>query len=377
MACAMQLIRILYRAGKMDIGMDNMREQEPTTVNGVASILSIKNLHTYFYTDFGVGRALNGVSLDVPAGKVTGLVGESGCGKSVTALSVMRLVPPPGRIVRGEIILRRRQGAGRATEDVKVTDLDPRGDQIRSIRGAEIAMIFQEPMTSLNPCYTIGEQIMEAILLHQKMGKTEAKEQAATTLERVGMPDPVATLRRYPHELSGGMRQRAMIGMALSCAPSLIFADEPTTALDVTTEAQILDLFRDLQAESGMSVVFITHHLGVVAQMCDTVAVMYFGRIVEQAPVEAVFYNPQHPYTRALLRSVPRLGEHSKARLESIRGTVPSPYSRIAGCPFHPRCDYRKPGICNVHVPRLSTISRGHSVRCFLVSDASEDDHED
>jgi peptide/nickel transport system ATP-binding protein len=342
-------------------------------------ILRLRNLHTYFYTDLGVARALNGVTFDIPAGKVMGVVGESGCGKSVTALSIMRLVPRPGRIVRGEILLQRvrqRSGGSTVTEEVNLTGLDPHGAQIRSIRGAELAMIFQEPMTSLNPSYTIGDQIMEAILLHQEVTRREAEERAVDILDRAGMPKPADVVKRYPHELSGGMRQRAMIAMALSCAPSVLFADEPTTALDVTTEAQILDLMRDLQAAMGMTIVFITHNLGVVAQMCDRVAVMYLGRIVEQAPVDDLFYAPQHPYTRALLHSIPHVGRRGKARLEPIRGVVPDPYSSIAGCPFHLRCGQVKASICDARVPAETPISREHTVRCFLYGDEGEDGHE-
>ncbi|HHX64890.1 MAG TPA: ABC transporter ATP-binding protein, partial [Chloroflexi bacterium] len=321
------------------------------------SILRVENLHTYFFTDLGISRALNGVSLQVPTGKVLGVVGESGCGKSVTALSVMRLVPHPGRVVKGHIYLRRarrRHGNFSMDEEIELTALDPNGPVIRSIRGAEIAMIFQEPMTSLNPSYTIGDQIAEAVILHQEVTKAEAIERAAIMLDRVGMPNPRAVVTRYPHELSGGMRQRAMIAMALSCTPSILFADEPTTALDVTTEAQILDVMRELQNELGMTTVFITHNLGVVAQMCDNVAVMYLGRVVEQAPVEGLFYDPQHPYSKALLRSIPHVGSRTRARLEPIRGVVPDPYSSISGCPFHPRCDSFIPGTCDICVPAMT-----------------------
>jgi peptide/nickel transport system ATP-binding protein len=341
-------------------------------------ILRVQNLHTYFFTDLGISRALNGVSLDIPARKVMGVVGESGCGKSVTALSVMRLVPRPGRIVEGEIQLRRarqrRQGFT-MDEEIDLTALDSNGSVIRSIRGAEIAMIFQEPMTSLNPSYTVGNQIAEAVMLHQDVSQDEALERAITMLDRVGMPNPRAVVKRYPHELSGGMRQRAMIAMALSCTPSILFADEPTTALDVTTEAQILDVMRELQDELGMTTIFITHNLGVVAQMCDNVSVMYLGRVVEQAPVEGLFYDPKHPYARALLRSIPHAGSRTRARLEPIRGVVPDPYSTVSGCPFHPRCDSFIPGTCDVRVPAMTRLSDDHAVRCFLYSDEEEKNH--
>jgi peptide/nickel transport system ATP-binding protein len=353
-----------------------MSEQAASASADRDVILQIRDLHTYFFTDLGISRALNGVSLDVPAGKVMGVVGESGCGKSVTALSILRLVPRPGRIVRGEIVLHRldRQGgASQMTTEVRLTDLDPQGREIRSIRGGEIAMIFQEPMTSLNPSYTVGDQIEEAILFHQKVDKAGAEERAVKILDQVGMPNPASLVKRYPHELSGGMRQRAMIAMALSCTPSVLIADEPTTALDVTTEAQILDLMRELQAQIGMTILYITHNLGVVAQMCDTVAVMYLGRVVELSTVDALFYDPKHPYTRALLHSIPHVGSRTKARLEPIRGVVPDPYTSVRGCPFHPRCDMIKPGICDVRVP-APTVGGGdqHQVRCFLYSDLEE-----
>ncbi len=342
-------------------------------------VLRIRDLHTYFYTVVGVAKALNGVNLDIPYGKVLGIVGESGCGKSVTALSAMRLVLPPGRIVKGEILLNRIRREGdtyTVLDEVNITDLDPRGHEIRSIRGREIAMIFQEPMTSLNPSYTVGNQIVEAILLHQDVSKEEARDRAINILRRVELPNAEAVVDRYPHELSGGMRQRAMIAMALSCTPSLLIADEPTTALDVTTEAEILDLMRELQAQMGMTIVFITHNLGVVAQMCDQVAVMYLGRVVESAPVDDIFYDPQHPYTQALLRSIPRIGSRTKKRLEPIRGVVPDPYADIRGCPFHDRCSACMPGICDVRVPAMSVLPGkvGHEVRCFLHSDAYEGD---
>jgi peptide/nickel transport system ATP-binding protein len=356
-----------------------MTEQAASAAHDRDVILQIKNLHTYFFTDLGVSRALNGVNLDVPAGRVMGVVGESGCGKSVTALSILRLVPKPGRIVRGEILLRRVQsdsnGAQMITE-VNLTELHPHGREIRSIRGDEIAMIFQEPMTSLNPSYTVGDQISEAILLHQKVDRAGAEARAVEILDRAGMPNPSTVVRRYPHELSGGMRQRAMIAMALSCTPSILIADEPTTALDVTTEAQILDLMRELQAQIGMTILYITHNLGVVAQMCDTVAVMYLGRVVELTTVDALFYDPKHPYTRALLHSIPHVGSRTKARLEPIRGVVPDPYTTVRGCPFHPRCDVIRPGICDVRVPAMVSVDDQHQVRCFLYSDQGEDTHE-
>ncbi len=341
------------------------------------TILRINNLHTYFYTDIGVSKALNGVTFDIPAQKVTGVVGESGCGKSVTALSCLRLLPKSAKILKGDITyyreVKKANGQGVVYDEVKLTDLDPMSQEIRKIRGEELAMIFQEPMTSLNPSYTVGDQIAEAIILHQEVDATEAEKRTIKILDQVGMANPRAIYRRYPHELSGGMRQRAMIAMGLSCNPAVLFADEPTTALDVTTEAQILDLMRDLQSQLGMSIVFITHNLGVVAQMCDYVAVMYLGRIVEQAPVEPMFYNPKHPYTKALLNSIPHAGSRVHSRLQPIRGVVPDPYSSIKGCPFHPRCNSFMPGKCDQAVPAITTVEEGHTVRCFLYSDEVEE----
>ncbi len=341
------------------------------------TILRINDLCTYFYTDIGISRALNGVTLDIPASKVMGVVGESGCGKSVTALACMRLLARSAKIIRGDVTLFRRnrkeKNGGVIVDEVKITDLDPMSQEIRKIRGEELAMIFQEPMTSLNPSYTVGDQISEAIILHQEVDAEEAKKRTIHILDQVGMANAAGIFARFPHELSGGMRQRAMIAMGLSCNPSVLFADEPTTALDVTTEAQILDLMRDLQTERGMSIVFITHNLGVVAQMCDYVAVMYLGRIVEQATVDTIFYNPKHPYTTALLNSIPHAGSRGvHNRLQPIRGVVPDPYSTINGCPFHPRCNSFMPGKCDQAVPAITAVEDGHTVRCFLYSDEVE-----
>ncbi len=347
------------------------------TAGNERTILRINNLHTYFYTDIGVSRALNGVSFDIPARKVMGVVGESGCGKSVTALSCLRLLPKSAKILKGDITLYRsieKPGGNAIVDEIKLTDLDPMSQEIRKIRGEELAMIFQEPMTSLNPSYTVGDQIAEAIILHQEVDNAEAEKRTIRILDQVGMANPKAIYRRFPHELSGGMRQRAMIAMGLSCNPSVLFADEPTTALDVTTEAQILDLMRDLQTQLGMTIVFITHNLGVVAQMCDYVAVMYLGRIVEQADVETIFYNPQHPYTKALLNSIPHAVSRVHSRLQPIRGVVPDPYSSIRGCPFHPRCNAFMPGKCDKAVPAITTVGEGHTVRCFLYSDKTEEE---
>jgi peptide/nickel transport system ATP-binding protein len=327
-------------------------------------VLRVEDLHTYFHTALGTVRALNGVSFTVPKGKVLGIVGESGCGKSVTSLAVMQLVPPPGRIERGKITFRTaRRGNG---EWVDITALDRHSDEMHQIRGDEIGMIFQEPMTSLNPVFTVGQQISEAILLHQGVDQAEARQRAIDILTRVGMPNPERIVDNYPHELSGGMRQRAMIAMALSCTPTMLIADEPTTALDVTTEAQILDLMRELQADIGMSIMFITHNLGVIAQMCDEVAVMYLGRIVERSPVDDLFFDPKHPYTRALLESIPHVGSRTKDRLASIRGMVPDPYSIVPGCPFHPRCDSYIQGTCEQAFPEETRFGPDYYVHCYL-----------
>jgi peptide/nickel transport system ATP-binding protein len=325
------------------------------------NVLEIRDLHVSFETKLGTVRAVNGVSLSVPRGRVVGVVGESGCGKSMTAFAVMQLVPPPGRIERGEIRLRPRDG-----REVSLLDYDRNSGEMRAIRGRRIGMIFQEPMTALNPCYTIGDQIVEGILLHQTRDRRAAERQALDIMRRVGLPSPERLLRTYPHQLSGGMRQRAMIALALSCRPDLLLADEPTTALDVTTQAQILDVMRELQAEIGMSILFVTHNLGVVAQMCDEVVVMYLGRIVERAPVEELFDDPKHPYTRALMRSIPQLGRAHRARLHVIEGSVPGAYTQISGCPFHPRCPAAMPGVCDVYEPVLRPASGAGEVSCFL-----------
>jgi oligopeptide/dipeptide ABC transporter ATP-binding protein len=334
-------------------------------------LLEVKNLKTYFFLDEGTVRAIDGVDFDLWRGQTLGVVGESGCGKSVTARSILRIVPKPGKIVEGEITLHRECGPGNGhalTEIVKLTDLDPTGSTIRSIRGCEIAMVPQEPMTSLSPVHTIGDQIMEVIILHQKVNKAEARAKAIEILDLVGFPQPEQRVDAYSYQLSGGLRQRAVIAMALSCHPSLLIADEPTTALDVTTEAQILRLMHSLQQELGMAIMYITHNLGVVAQMTEDVIVMYMGKVVEQASVDTIFHNPLHPYTRALLRSIPRLGQKTRERrrLESIRGSVPDPYSIPKGCAFHPRCSQRVVGVCDQQEPSNSQIEPGHKVRCVL-----------
>jgi oligopeptide/dipeptide ABC transporter ATP-binding protein len=334
-------------------------------------LLEVRQLKTYFFCDEGTVKAIDGVDFDIQRGQTLGVVGESGCGKSVTARSILRIVPKPGRIVEGEITLHRlvdKKHGSMVSERVDLTALNPMGSVMRSLRGGEMALVPQEPMASLSPVYTIGNQIMEAITLHQKVDKAEARAKAIEMLDLVGFPHPKQRVDAYPFQLSGGLRQRAVIAMALSCHPSLLIADEPTTALDVTTEAQILRLMRELQRELGMAIMYITHNLGVVAQMTEEVIVMYMGKVVEQANVDTIFHNPKHPYTRALLRSIPRLGQRTRERqrLETIRGSVPDPYSTPKGCPFHPRCNQRIRGVCDQQEPPNIQIESGHKVRCVL-----------
>jgi len=327
-------------------------------------LLSVRNLKTYFAQDEGTVRAVDGVSFDLAAGSTLGVVGESGCGKSITARSILRIVDRPGRIVEGEIWFRRTV-AGAATV-VDLATLAPNGPEMRAIRGAEIALIFQEPMSSFSPVHTIGNQIVEAIRLHQPVGRREARAQTIEMLRRVGVSTPEQRVDQLAYQLSGGLRQRAMIAMALSCRPTLLIADEPTTALDVTTQTQILELMRQLQREDGMAIMLITHDLGVVAEMATDVVVMYLGRVVEQAPVDAIFHAPRHPYTRALLRSIPRIRARARERLTPIVGAVPHPYDRPTGCPFHPRCAEFMAGRCDRQVPSLRPVDAHHAVSCFL-----------
>jgi oligopeptide/dipeptide ABC transporter ATP-binding protein len=336
------------------------------------ALVELENVKTYFRLPQGLVRAVDGATFRIRRGKTLGVVGESGCGKSVTAQAILRIVPAPGEIVAGRILYHRRvgsDGTGEVEELIDLTQLDPQGQQIRDIRGAEIAMIFQEPMTSLSVVHTIGNQIEEVIRLHQNVVRDEARSRAIRMLERVGMPQPDKSIDEYPFRLSGGMRQRAMIAMALSCHPQLLIADEPTTALDVTTEAQILDLMRDLQAELGMAIMFITHDLGVIAEMAEDVVVMYLGRVVESADVVALFHEPLHPYTQALLRSIPKISEKPGGRLTPIVGTVPDPYTTLPGCPFHPRCAEFISGVCDVKRPELIKVAPGHLVSCHLYTE--------
>jgi len=323
-------------------------------------LVTIDRLCTLFDTDEGVVRAVDDVSLVIPRGKTLGLVGESGCGKSVTALSILRLIGPPGRIAAGRIEL---AGNGRP---LVLTDLaEP---EMRKIRGGSIAMIFQEPMTSLNPVFTVGAQIAEAVRIRQGVGRAEARRRAVEMLRTVKIPDPELRARDYPHQFSGGMRQRAMIAMALSSCPKLLVADEPTTALDVTIQAQILDLLRQLQAQGGMSILFITHDLGIVAEMADEVAVMYAAKVVEQAAVGPLLSEPLHPYTYLLFKSRPGPGRAKGGRLDTIQGMVPSPLRLPGGCRFHPRCPFRQPR-CEAEEPALRKIRPGHWARCHFAGE--------
>jgi oligopeptide/dipeptide ABC transporter ATP-binding protein len=324
-------------------------------------ILKVTDLKVSIRLDEGVLKAVDGISFEVHRHRTLGIIGESGCGKSVTAQALLRIVPPPGRIDGGSILLFRD---GRPPVDLAA--LKATGKEIRAIRGKEIAMIFQEPMTSLSPVHTIGDQIAEAIRLHRTRNRREAKSLTAAMLERVGISNVAARMREYPHQLSGGMRQRAMIAMALSCNPPLLIADEPTTALDVTVQAQILELMKELQRNSGMAIVFISHDLGTIAEMADEVAVMYLGRIIEFASVRDLFHHPLHPYTLGLLRSTPVVGGEVRRRLDTIQGTVPIPINLPSICGFMPRCPKAVAGLCDRGIPPLTEVTPGHWVRCVM-----------
>ncbi|MCA9121801.1 MAG: ABC transporter ATP-binding protein [Planctomycetaceae bacterium] len=323
-------------------------------------LIEVKNLRTHFFTDEGTVKAVDDVSFTIPKGKTLGLVGESGSGKSVTAFSLIRLISSPGRIVEGSVKLHNEDGS------VELTKLAE--SEMRKLRGNTIAMIFQEPMTSLNPVFTVGSQIMEAIRLHQKVDKAEARNRAIEMLQKVKVPAPEQRIKEYPHQFSGGMRQRVMIAMALSCNPKLLIADEPTTALDVTIQAQILDLLRELQEENDMSILLITHDLGIIAEVAAEVAVMYASKIVEHAPVAELFNNPRHPYTHGLFAS--KLTPETKRgeRLVSIDGMVPSPLRFPAGCKFHPRCPFQQER-CEQEEPSLREFTPGHIARCHFVEE--------
>ena len=324
-------------------------------------LLEVKGLKTYFHTEYGVVRAVNGVDITFPRGKVVGVVGESGCGKSVTALSIMQLVSqPPGKIEAGIIMYYPEDEA-----PIDILSLNPKERKMRELRGKELAMIFQEPMTSLNPIYTVGDQIIEKVQVHFPMDRNEAKEYAIDMLNKVGIPDPAQRVDEYPHQMSGGMRQRAMIAIALACDPRFLIAGEPTTALDVTVQAQILILMQDLQQEFGTSIMLVTHDLGVVGEMADVVAVMYMGKVVEYADVQTLFYEPRHPYTRGLLRSIPLIGQSGARWLSPIEGMLPDPYDQIIGCSFAARCPHRTEQ-CQHETPPWLESEDGRGVRCWL-----------
>jgi oligopeptide/dipeptide ABC transporter ATP-binding protein len=329
----------------------------------MSHLLEVKNLQTHFPTRAGLVKAVNDVSFHIDEGELVGLVGESGCGKSITALSVMRLISPPGKIAGGEILFK-------GENLLQFSD-----DKMRELRGNDIAIIFQDPMTSLNPVYTVGEQIAEALRLHRKLNKNDAWSEAVEAMKEVAIPDPSRRVNDYPHQLSGGMRQRVMIAMALACNPELLIADEPTTALDVTIQAQILELLDELRQTRKLAVLLITHDLGVVAEVADRVCVMYTGRIVEESSVDEIFRKPKHPYTEGLLKSVPKLrefGDEKATRLSTIQGTVPSPTNLPTGCHFAPRCPYRFERCTHDPMP-LFDLENGVEVRCVLYEGKNSD----
>ena len=351
-------------------------------------LVEVKDLKVEFDVRDGIIKAVDGATFDIVRGRTLGVIGESGCGKSVTARAILRMVPRPGKVVGGDILYHRtiRSNGSEVTDIVRINDLDPDGTEIRSIRGGEIGMIFQEPMSSLTPVYTAGSHIREAVGLHRlipirKVGdqmaetirayrqvtKEEAREIAVEMLRRVGIPKPEQRVDSFPHQLSGGQRQRVMIAIAFSCQPKMLIADEPTTALDVSIEAQILDIMRELQETFDMAIMFITHNLGVVAEMAQDMVVMYMGKVVEKASAVEVFYEPQHPYTHALLKSIPHVGKRTRERLASITGMVPDPFNLPPGCVFHPRCPDFMPGKCDRIVPSWTQVEgEDHWVRCLL-----------
>lgn len=338
------------------------------TLNAAGSshdLLEVKDLKISFKTDEGLITAVDGVNFSIKRGQTLGLVGESGSGKSVSTQAIMRLLPKNAIIdEHSSIKLYRKNG-----EPVEVTKLKPDSRQIREIRGGEVALIFQEPMSSFSPVYTVGNQIVEAVLTHRQVSKQQAQEIAINLLDRVGIPNPRQRFKQYPFELSGGMRQRAMIAVALASNPALLIADEPTTALDVTIQAQVLQLLKELQDELGMAIIFITHNLGVIAQIADEIAVMYLGSIVERGSRHAIFHQPKHPYTINLLHAVPRIGRGARERLTAIAGQIPGPMNRPTGCRFHTRCQEAIAGRCDVAMPGLTKVGDNHTVHCFLYGD--------
>ena len=328
-------------------------------------LLSVRNLQTHFFSREGTVKAVDGVSFDVKPGEILGIAGESGCGKSVTSQSILRILPRNGRIVNGQILFSYNN------QTLDLATADPDGRLIRDIRGKEIAMVFQEPMTAFSPVHTVGNQIIETIRIHQQVSREEARDQAIEMLRRVGMPNPARNIDQYTFNLSGGMRQRAMVALSLACQPKLLIADEPTTAVDVTIQAQMLELLREIQADLGMAIIMITHDLGVIAELTDRVMIMYLGKEVEQGKVEDIFHRPKHPYTRGLLASIPKM-EPGRVKIEPIEGSVPSPYALPTGCKFHPRCAEYMAGVCEVEDPPLTEVAGGHEVSCYLYSNHEE-----
>jgi len=351
-------------------------------------LIEVKDLRVEFDVREGIVKAVDGLTLDIKRGQTVGVIGESGCGKSMTARAILQMIPKPGKITNGEILYYRQikdVGLSELVDIVNITKLDPDGSLIREIRGGEIGMIFQEPMSSLTPVYTagthigeavslhrltavkkIGDQMAETIQAHRKVTKQEAREIAIMMLHKVGIPNPDERVDSYPHQLSGGQRQRVMTAIALSCEPAMLIADEPTTALDVSIEAQILDIMRDLQENVNMAIMFITHNLGVIAEMAEEIVVMYMGKQVERAKTVKLFYEPKHPYTRALLKSIPKVGKKTRERLASIEGMVPDPFHLPAGCVFHPRCPSFMPGKCDKIVPSWKQVTEDHWTSCLL-----------
>lgn len=323
-------------------------------------LLEIKNLKTYFFLDEGVLKAVDGVNFTIKKNTILGVIGESGCGKSVTAQSILRLIPYPGKIMEGNILLYHRD------KIIDLVKLKAKGKKIRKIRGKDISMIFQDPMTSLSPVHTVGHHILEPLLLHRTKDKNKAKEIGLDMLYRVGIPDPAERFNSYAHQLSGGLRQRVMIAIALSCNPKLLIADEPTTALDVTIQAQILELLKELQKNYNMSILYITHDLGVIADIVDECVVMYLGKIVEKANVKELFHNPLHPYTKLLMKSIPMANKKSNTRLETIKGSVPVPINLPEQCVFQNRCPEKIKSLCDKKIPHLLKERENHTVRCFL-----------
>ena len=350
-------------------------------------LVEVKNLKVQFDVRDGIIKAVDGATFEIRRGQTLGIIGESGCGKSVTARAILQMVPKPGKVVDGEVIYHRRvkSNGSELIDTVRITELDPDGQEIRKIGGGEIGMIFQEPMSSLTPVYTAGAHIREAVSLHRlmpirkvgsqmaeaiqayrKVTKQEAREIAIEMLHKVGIPKPEQRVDSYPHQLSGGQRQRVMIAIALSCQPAMLIADEPTTALDVSIEAQILDIMRNLQETADMAILFITHNLGVIAEMAEEICVMYMGKVVERADIVTVFHEPKHPYTRELLKSIPHVGKKTRQRLASIKGMVPDPFNLPSGCVFHPRCPDYMPGKCDRITPSWTQVGRNHWARCLL-----------